>query len=134
MEDYLEKYQDPIAHFQEVARQMTEKENESRQVTLSFDREETLPIDTDRRKNLGYAAILKIYHQLELPQFLNNKARHQGFEYNTNSIMTLLAISRILSPGSKKKGGISNALTSRSMTSTAPCRISQPLPKKRSDI
>jgi transposase len=103
LEDLLEKYPDPIAHFQEIARQMTEKENESHKVTLSFDMEETLPLDTDHRKNLGYAAILKIYHQLELPRFLNNKARHQGFEYNTNSIMMLLVISRILSPGSKKK-------------------------------
>jgi transposase len=103
LEDLLEKYQDPIAHFQKVARQMTEKENESRKVTLSFDMEETLPMDTAHRKNLGYAAILKIYHQLELPRFLNNKARHQKFEYSTNSIMMLLVISRILSPGSKKK-------------------------------
>ncbi|MCL2121593.1 MAG: hypothetical protein FWH28_05020 [Clostridiales bacterium] len=44
-----------------------------------------------------------MYYELELDRFFNNKTRHQGFQYNTNSIMTLLIISRILSPGSKRK-------------------------------
>ena len=102
--DELEKqYDDPIAHFKEVARMMTEEENARRKVTIAFDMDERLPENTDEWKNLGYAAIVKIYHELELDRFFNNKARHQGFEYNTNSIMSLLVVSRILSPGSKKK-------------------------------
>jgi hypothetical protein len=32
---------------------------------------------------MGYAVIMKIYHELELDRFLNNKARHETFEYNT---------------------------------------------------
>jgi len=59
--------------------------------------DESLPADTDSRKNLGYAAIHKMYYELELDRFFNNKARRQDFQYNTNSIMTLLVISRILS-------------------------------------
>jgi glycyl-tRNA synthetase alpha subunit len=35
--------------------------------------------------------------------FLRNKSRNKGFKFNANSIMTLLTISRLLSPGSKKK-------------------------------
>ena len=102
--DNLEKeYEDPVAHFREVAKQMTEEENARRKVTMTFDMDEELPSETDNRKNLGYAAILKIYHDLQLPRFLNNKARHEGFEYNTSSIMTLLVVSRLLSPGSKSK-------------------------------
>ena len=102
--DDLEKdHEDPVAHFRAVAKQMTEEENSRRKVTMTFDMDEELPPDTDGRKNLGYAAILKIYHRLELDRFLNNKARHEGFEYNTNSIMTLLVVSRLLSPSSKSK-------------------------------
>jgi hypothetical protein len=102
--DELEKeHEDPIGHFKELARKMTEEENERNKVTLSFDMNEQLAPVTDNRKNFGYAAILKIYHELELDRFFNNKARHEGFRYNTNSIMTLLTVSRILSPGSKKK-------------------------------
>jgi len=102
--DELEKqYPDPIAHFREVARKMTEEESISRKITLTLDMGEELPKDSDSRKNVGYAAIQKIYHELELDRFFNNKARHQGFKFNTNSIMQLLVVSRILSPGSKKK-------------------------------
>jgi len=103
LDDLEKEYPDPIAHFREVARKMTEEENVERKVTLTLDMNEKLPEESDSRKNLGYAAILKIYYELELDRILYNKARHQNFEYNTNSIMSMLIISRILSPGSKKK-------------------------------
>lgn len=102
--DELEKeYDDPIAHFKEVARKMTEEENSKKKLTLSINMDEKLSPDTDNRKNFGYAAILKIYHELGLDVFFKNKSRHENFEYNTNSIMILLVVSRLLSPGSKKK-------------------------------
>ena len=102
--DVLEKeYDDPIAHFKEVARRMTEEEQAMNKVTLLVDMDEKLAPGSDTRKNFGYAAILKIYHELGLHTFFNNKARHENFEYNTNSIMMLLVVSRLLSPGSKKK-------------------------------
>jgi hypothetical protein len=70
---------------------------------LSINMDEKLSPDTDNRKNFGYAAILKIYHELGLDVFFKNKSRHKNFEYNTNSIMIMLVVSRLLSPGSKKK-------------------------------
>jgi transposase len=102
--DELEKeYDDPIAHFKELARKMTEEENSSRKLTLSINMAEKLSVGTDNRKNLGYAAVLKIYHELAMDSFFKNKSRHENFEYNTNSIMIMLVVSRLLSPGSKKK-------------------------------
>lgn len=102
--DELEKeYADPTAHFQEVARKMTEEENAKRKITLSINMDEKLSPDTDNRKNFGYAAILKIYHELGMDVFFKNKSRHENFTYNTNSIMIMLVVSRLLSPGSKKK-------------------------------
>lgn len=82
---------------------MTEEENKQKKLTLTINMEETLPQDAEGRKNFGYAAILKIYHQLKLDRFFKNKARHEPFKFNTNSIMILLVISRLLSPGSKRK-------------------------------
>lgn len=100
----LEKeYDDPIAHFKEVARKMTEEENAKKKLTLTINMEQQLEQDTDDRKNFGYAAILKIYHELGLHRFFNNRARNEEFKFNTNSIMMLLVVSRLLSPGSKKK-------------------------------
>ncbi|HAP32623.1 MAG TPA: IS1634 family transposase [Firmicutes bacterium] len=102
--DELEKeYDDPVTHFQEVARKMTEDENSKRKLTLSINMDEKLHPGADNRKNFGYAAILKLYHELGLHRFFNNRARHESFKYNTNSIMMLLVVSRLLSPGSKKK-------------------------------
>ncbi len=102
--DVLEKeYDDPIAHFKEVAREMTEDENSKRKLTLSISMDEKLSPGTDNRKNFGYAAILKLYHELGLHRFFNNRARNESFKFNTNSIMILLVVSRLLSPGSKKK-------------------------------
>ncbi|NLN48239.1 MAG: IS1634 family transposase [Clostridiales bacterium] len=102
--DVLEKeYDDPVAHFKEVALKMTEEEKLENKITLSINMDEKLTPDTDNGKNFGYAAILKVYHELELDRFLKNKSRHESFKYNTNSIMILLVISRILTPCSKKK-------------------------------
>jgi transposase len=102
--DELEKqYEDPIAHFKEVARKMTEEEKTKKELTLKINMDEELEPGADERKNFGYAAILKVYHELELHRFFNNKARNEGFAFNSNSIMILLVVSRLLSPGSKSK-------------------------------
>ena len=104
--DELEKEHpglDVVAHFREVARQMTEEEKARRKVTLTIDMNETLAEGADNRKNLGYAAIVKIYYDLRLDRYFNNIARNHGFEFNTNSIMTMLVVARLLSPGSKLK-------------------------------
>jgi transposase len=103
LDDLQKEYPDPVAHFKEVARQMTKDEKSKRGVTLNIDMNETLPEETDNRKNLGYAAILKIYYELKLDQYFNNDARNHDFKYSPNAIMTLLVISRLLSPGSKLK-------------------------------
>jgi transposase len=102
--DELEKeFSDPIAHFKEVARKMTEEENLKNKVTLTFNLDQQLDENSNDRKNFGYCAIIKKYHELGLHRFFNNKARNENFKFNTNSIMMLLVISRLLSPGSKKK-------------------------------
>ena len=103
LDELEKKFDDPIAHFKKVARKMTQEENARKELTLNINMDEKLKQNTDNSKNFGYAAILKVYHELELNRFLNNKARHKDFEFNTNSIMILLVISRLLSPGSKKK-------------------------------
>ena len=103
LDELEKKYDDPVAHFKKVALKMTEEENAKKKLTLKINMEEELPKDSKGRKNLGYAAILKIYHELGLDDFFKNRARYQPFKYNTNSIMILLVVSRLLQPGSKKK-------------------------------
>jgi transposase len=101
--DELEKqYPDPIAHFRGVARKMTEEEKAERQVSFTVSMDECLPIGATGAKNLGYALPLKIYHRLGLDKFFKGRALSGNFEYNTNSIMILLIMARLLMPGSKK--------------------------------
>ena len=101
--DLQKDFADPIAHFKEVVARMNIEDKQSKKFTLDVDLNEKLPDELHTRYNLGYAVIMKIYHELELDRFLNNKARHEKFEYNTNSIMKLLTITRILNPSSKKR-------------------------------
>jgi transposase len=103
VDELAEEYNDPIAHFKEVARKMTEEEKQKNQMYLSINMGEILPEGSNGTKNLGYAVPLKLYHTLNLEGYLKGKAQSEGFKFNTNSIMTLLVISRLLSPGSKKK-------------------------------
>ena len=98
-----EQYPDPVAHFKEVVKQMNDEGKNDKKLSLAIDMNEELEKETNNRYNLGYAVIFQIYHALELDRFFNNKSRHEKFKYNTNSIMKLLTITRILHPSSKKR-------------------------------
>jgi len=102
--DALEKeYDDPVAHFRRVAAEMTAQEKKRRRVTLDIDMDEELPEGAQGAYNLGYAVPMKVYHMLWLDDFFKRKMIGQKFEFNTSSVMIMLVISRILSPGSKKR-------------------------------
>jgi transposase len=103
--DELEKqHDDPIAHFeQEVLKLNENKAIEKLPITFSISSKERIDADSTNRKNFGYAALSKIYHELEIDSFLINRQRNLKADYNTNSIMKLLVFSRLLYPGSKKK-------------------------------
>ena len=101
--DELEKeYADPIAHFTAVAKEMTRRTSAGKEINLKLDADAVLEPNSAARKNYGCVVLSKIYHELELDRFFNNKSRHAGFEYNANSIMKLLVFARLIYPGSKK--------------------------------
>jgi transposase len=102
-DEYKDQFNDPIAHFREVAKQMTRDEKLKRRLTINIDMNEDLAMGSVGTMNLGYALPLKIYHELGIDQFISNNSRRKRFKFNANSIMILLVISRLLSPGSKKK-------------------------------
>ena len=97
------EYEDPVAHFTEVARQMTEEQNHSNApIALEVDKKEVLPLGTDNRKNFGYLAASALYHDLGIHEFFANRQRSTKAEYNLNSIFRALVFSRIICPDSKK--------------------------------
>ena len=102
--DELEKlYDDPIAHFTKRVEQLREeKKIKQAPINFTFFNTDRLCIGDNLRKNFGYAALSKIYHELEIDRFLINKQRHSKESYDANTIMKMLVYSRILAPASKK--------------------------------
>jgi transposase len=103
--DELEKlYEDPITLLtQKVKKMKEEKALNNAPICISFSYNETIMLNANLRKNFGYVAISKIYHQLEIHTFLNNKQRHSKELYDANAIMKMMVFQRLLEPGSKLK-------------------------------
>lgn len=103
--DELEKvYDDPIGFFTLEAKRLDEQRlAENASLTFTFAKNELIPTNSVNRKNFGYAALSKIYHELQIDTFLKNRQRHSKEEYDANAIMKLLVYSRLLYPASKKK-------------------------------
>ncbi|MDR1438481.1 MAG: IS1634 family transposase [Clostridiales bacterium] len=101
--DELEKQMDdPIAYYTEYAKTCSAEAEREKTVKVEIRADEQLEKGGGSLKNYGYAALSKIYHELELDRFFNNKRRHERFKFNSESIVRLLAFSRVLYPHSKK--------------------------------
>ena len=102
--DELEKiYEDPISHFQKRVELLNQQKKEKQApINFTFYDSDRLGIGDNLRKNFGYAAFSKIYHELRLDTFFNNRQRHTKESYDANTIMKMLVYSRLLAPASKK--------------------------------
>ena len=101
--DALEKeYDDPIAHFTQVATQMTIEQRQNKKIHIEINLDAQLDENSFPRKNYGHLIASKIYHQLEIHDFLNNSRRNLNFDFNSESIMRLLVYNRLLYPSSKR--------------------------------
>ncbi len=104
LDELKKSYPDPVAHFEAVVAEMNkERALENQPVEFSINPNEVLLDSTANRKNIGYAALSKLYHELGLHTFFSNHSRAFKSKFNTNNIMKLLIYSRILFPASKKK-------------------------------
>ena len=99
--DELEnQYNDPINHFRKLAKQKNKEEI----TELIIKNINTKKIDKNTiQKNLGYSILKKIYTELDINKFLNNKQKKIKINYKLNDIFSLLVFSRILYPASKKE-------------------------------
>lgn len=104
LDELEEEYDDPIAFFTKEAKRMEEKRLlENANLNFSIPKNIVIATDTTNRKNFGYTAISKIYHELGIHTFLTNRQRHTKEAYDADIIMKMLAFSRLLAPASKKK-------------------------------
>jgi transposase len=103
--DDLEKiYPDPIAHFRKIARQRTQEEAVTAEpVCLTIDTKTEIAQLEIGLKNLGYAVLEKLYHELGIHTFFQRHENRLNIDFNLNAVFRLLVYSRILDPGSKKQ-------------------------------
>ncbi len=106
VDEYEHLYEDPIAHFKEVAKQRTlemQEEESNNEILLgSVFKTDLLEINENAMKLMGNIPISSIYHELRINQFLINRQRSKAMDYSLNDVMQLLIYTRILSPGSKR--------------------------------
>ena len=98
LDDLKKQYDDPIAHFKEIAKQRNNEEiNE-----LVIKNLKTKTIDENScTKNLGYVILKRIYEELNITGFLKQKQKNLKIDFSLNDIFELLVYSRILYPDSK---------------------------------
>ncbi len=109
VDEFTHLYDDPIAHFKEVARIRT-KELQERlaPVTISLAPDALLPFNEetgsyDSVKNIGHAALSAVFHRLGIHQFIDDRRKYLRCQYNLTAVMKLLVYERILDPGSKRQ-------------------------------
>ena len=103
LDDLEKEFDNPIAHFTEVAKNMTEEaKNKNLSLDFSFLPDDVINSSAVLRKNLGFAVLSHFYHKLEINKFLINRQRNLNIEYSLNNIFQMLVYSRVLNPCSKK--------------------------------
>lgn len=103
LDDLQKQYDDPIAHFSQRAEQLKQdKKIRQAPINFTFYDSDKLCINDDFRKNFGYAALSRIYHELGIHTFFINRQRHSKEQFDANAIMKMLVYSRLLAPASKK--------------------------------
>lgn len=105
LEELQKKYDDPIAHFKEVIRKMNEEEkSKNLPMNIKLNKAEKLSAEKlTTRKNFGYSAFSKIYHELDIPNFFKTKFSTLKVSPNKlNNVLKLLVYGRLICPDSKK--------------------------------
>lgn len=97
-EDLIKIYDDPIKHFNDIA---NDREKELLLNNELIIKTNEILSDDFSPLNLGYIILKKIYNELKIKNFLNDKQNNLNINYKLNDILELLIYSRVLYPGSK---------------------------------
>ena len=86
LDDMKKKYEDPVAHFTEMADAMGREHQAAKDITFTLGRDSQIERGAANRKNYGHIVFSKIYHELEIHRFLKNARRHEPFKFNTDAL------------------------------------------------
>lgn len=102
LSELKKKFDDPVAHFTQYAKELTEQKKHEKSKNVTIDMGETLEIGTNNTRNAGYGILKALYKELELDKFWNWKTRGRRMRFSTDQICRLLVFARALHPGSKR--------------------------------
>ena len=68
-DDYRSQFSDPIEHFRQVAREMTEEKNNNSFQSVLINMNEEMNVTEDSLKNVGYCVLKRLYQEMELSKF-----------------------------------------------------------------
>ena len=103
LEDYLDTYPDPLAHFKEVAKQRT-LEEKGKDYVFVLNNSKLKQTEADGTRELKYlssAVIAHVYHLLKLQNFYNYKYTLINAKYSLNRIAQFFIIDRLLHSSEK---------------------------------
>lgn len=113
VDEFTSLFKDPIEHFKQIAKQRTaEKKQREQPVTIELMPQALLTFNTytnsyDCVKNIGYAAISRIFHLLGIHKFFDDRRKYLDISYNLTAVVKLLVYERMLAPGSKRAAWMS---------------------------
>lgn len=108
VDEFTHLYDDPIAHYRQVAKRMTQERNQHQSaVVIELMPEALLPFDGDTGsydsvRNIGYAALSSVFHSLGIAKFFDDRRKYMDISYNLTAVVKLLVYERVLAPGSKR--------------------------------
>ncbi|MFA7371898.1 MAG: IS1634 family transposase [Sphaerochaetaceae bacterium] len=102
-------YEDPIAHFKEEAKRRTKESKITLELSLNerfsasqLTAGEQINVkSSDLIVNYGMLVLSKLYHELDIDYFVNNRRRYTKASFNHNTVLQMLVYGRILFPESK---------------------------------
>lgn len=97
-----EQYDNPIEYFTDYAKELTERKKAEKTKDIKINMSATLVSGTCDTRNVGYGILKYIYRELELDKFWNWKTKTSKVQFSTDQIFRLLALSRVMQPGSKR--------------------------------
>jgi len=109
LDEFVDLYEDPLAHFRAEAKRRTREAKLVLEVSLSerysFDNRSVAKSKevkkTDKIINYGMLVLSKLYHELAIHYFVDNRRRYTKASFNHNMILQMLVYGRILFPDSK---------------------------------
>ena len=102
LDELRERFDDPVAHFTEVAAQMTaERKAANAPVTVEIHPRQKVDKRAEGRRNAGCAVPLSFYNRLGVEKALRNRQDKLRIGYDLNAVMRLLVADRLMEQSSK---------------------------------